>query len=780
LTGLTNLLYFEVGNNFLSGAIPAVPSPDNLIDSLSSLCPNSLTPTPDPAWDAATGEQPWYSTCTSTESKTANNAPTAKDSTHMALSGDGSIKVFQSQETDLVPGNANATGQDVYSIGADGLATIEDIDESGHQMIGTASLPAISADGQVVAFLFTPLASFSAPTDLGTGQIYAGLLGAPKHHIDNGMDGLPANGSANGGPSLSSANGNYQIAFCSSASNLVSGDGNGARDIFLADPLNAVAAVQRVSLDSNGAEIPGDSCEPKLSADGTKVAFSLAAPSLYTTPARQIVLKNLAAGSAQTTMQTADVLGSGLLQLMTPSAGTTHGANADSSEPAINADGSVVAFTSQAADLDALGAPAGGHEVFVSLDANGSGTLQLARARSGDGTVPNGGSQQAQLSGDGTTLVVHTDATNLLGGTAGQCGTVALNTNFFALATIGSTLCSGGGSGASNSKSATANATTNQNPAISADGIVTAFDSNARQVNGNTNSNTYAQGMGSYTGLSGLVVPDLNGDLSGQWFNPDQSGHGLVIDVTHPDANNHRLLVLTWFVYVNGQPTWVQGVGVPTAGGGSAANTIVVQMDQVGIFKGVSFPLGAAHATPSVWGSIALTFTDANTGTLTWKSTYPGFNSGSIPIKHFLAVGLPAQDAPSAQVKACYSGNWFNPAETGHGFEFEVLPASPPVLTVDWFAYSPSGEPVWLFGSGPISGNSAQMHLALFDGAGAQFPPNFDPGQITGHDWGTATFTFTDAAHAQVSWNSTIAGYGSGTQPLQPIGVGLLDRRNCR
>jgi hypothetical protein len=392
--------------------------------------------------------------------------------------------------------------------------------------------------------------------------------------------------------------------------------------------------------------------------------------------------------------------------------------------------------------------------------------------------VPNGGSQQAQLSRDGTTLVVHTDATNLLGGTAGQCGTIALNTNFFALATIGSTLCNSSSTGLGNS--ATTIATTNQNPAISADGIVTAFDSNARQMNGNTNSNTYAQGMGSYAGLTGVVVPNLNGDFSGQWFNPDQSGHGLVIDVTHPDANNRRLLVLTWFVYVNGQPTWVQGVGVPIAGSGSAANTVMVQMDQVGIFKGVSFPLGAAHPTASVWGSITLSFTDANTGTLTWKSSYPGFNSGSIPIKHFLAVGLPEQDAPSAQVKACYSGNWFNPAETGHGFEFEVLPASPPVLAVDWFAYSPTGAPVWLVGSGPLSGNSAQMHLQLIDGAGAQFPPNFDPSQITSHDWGTATFTFSDAAHAQVSWNSTIAGYGSGTQPLQPIGEGLLDRRNCR
>ena len=87
---------------------------------------------------------------------------------------------------------------------------------------------------------------------------------------------------------------------------------------------------------------------------------------------------------------------------------------------------------------------------------------------------------------------------------------------------------------------------------------------------------------------------------------------------------------------------------------------------------------------------------------------------------------------------------------------------------------------MWLQGAGAISGNSAQMHLQLIDGAGAQFPPNYDPGGITQHDWGTATFTFTDSSHGSVTWNSTITGYGSGTQPLQPLAKGLMDRRGCQ
>jgi len=281
------------------------------------------------------------------------------------------------------------------------------------------------------------------------------------------------------------------------------------------------------------------------------------------------------------------------------------------------------------------------------------------------------------------------------------------------------------------------------------------------------------------SGITALPA-NLSGDYSGQWFDPSQNGQGLVLDVLNPDANNNRVVLLTWFVFANGQPTWVQGAGVAHAGSGTAQNTVVVQMDQVAIFQGKSFPLGEARATPTLWGSITLTFTDANTGKMSWRSSYPGFSSGSMPIRHFIAVSLPGSDVAGANVKSCYSGNWFNPAQAGHGFEFEVLPTTPAYLAVDWFAFAPDGSPVWLQGVGPISGNTAQMHLQLIDGAGARFPPNYNPDAIVQHDWGTATFTFSDASHGSVSWNSTFAGYGSGTQPLQPIVTGLMDRRGCQ
>jgi uncharacterized repeat protein (TIGR01451 family) len=690
-------------------------------------------------------------------SRTVSGAATTKNSTHVALNGDGSVAVFQSQETGLITGNTDVAGQDIYRVGADGKAVLETMDSAGHQLIGTSSLPAISGDGGIIAFAYSPVAAAQAK-DAVTSSMWSGPPGQPKHQVDMGTGGAAPNGAASGAPSVTSANGSKKLVFCSAASNLVSGDTNGARDVFLVDPSNPAQVAQLISTDTAGVQLPGDSCEPMISADGTKVVFTVSAPALYHNAFRQVVRKDLNTGALD------------LISIATVPGGP--GANADSSEPSINADGSVIAFTSQASDLDNLGSPVGGEEAYVSMAQSpaDSATRSIKRVRSGDGTVPNGSSQHPHLSDDGTILVMQTSATNFFGqakslGTP-PCGSVAVTTNFFSPAAMASSLCNG--------------STSNQNPTISGDGTTAGVDSNAPQPGtASNNSNAYTQSM---AGLNALGASNLGGDFSGQWYDPNQSGQGLVIDVIHPDANGNRALLLTWFVYVNGQPTWVQGVGTPQTGFGDTAGMVVVQMNPVGIFHGSSFPLGPPGTTVNgaVWGSITLTFADASKGTMKWTSTYPGFNSGTMAITHFLPVGLPVQDAPGAQIKACYSGNWYNPAQSGHGFEFEVIPANPPVLVVDWFAYGPTGAAVWLQGAATITGNITQVPLQLIDGAGAQFPPQYDATQIVQHPWGTATFIFTDSAHASVTWNSTISGYGSGTQPLQPLAVGLLDRRGCQ
>ena len=691
-------------------------------------------------------------------SSTVHGNPTTKDSTHVTLTSDGQSALFQSQENDLVASNSNVGGQDIYRVGADGVAVLESVNNVGQQLIGTSSSATVSTRGDVVAFTFAPVAAAQSAKAGIFQSIYAGGRGNPKHQVDTGMGGVPADGSVSGSPSLDGAG--DKVVFCSSASNLVGGDTNGKTDVFLANPFVPHQATQRVSTDSHGAQLSGDSCEPRISLDGTKVVFTTSAPELYGNAIRQVVRKDLVSGA---------------LELLSPStAGGGLGGNGTSSEPVIDSDGKTVAFTSRASDLDALGAPTGSREAFVSIaHKNAAGAARLLkRLRPGDGTIPNGFTAHPQLSADGSIAVLQTSATNFFGPgksffTSG-CGAVALSTNFYTPALLGSSLCDG--------------KTTNASPTISGDGGTTGYDSNAAQPGtSSSNSNAYSQPLGT-TSANGAAA--MSGDFSGQWFNPNESGHGLVIDVYQPDASNARIVNMTWFVFDNGKPTWVQGAGVAKAGTGTKSGSVVVQIDSVGIFKSSAFPAGPT-VTPTLWGSMTLTFADANSGTMEWTSTYPGFNNFYEPLTRFLPARLPAQDPADAQIKACYSGNWFNSSLSGQGFEFEAVTlAGPPaqqLLAVDWFAFDSSGAPVWLQGVGPISGNTAQVELALYGGSGAQFPPSFNSAGIHATDWGSIVVTFADSSHATVSWTPKLAGYGSGQLALQPLGgAGSLDRRGCQ
>src|SRR3569623_10408 len=81
------------------------------------------------------------------------------------------------------------------------------------------------------------------------------------------------------------------------------------------------------------------------------------------------------------------------------------------------------------------------------------------------------------------------------------------------------------------------------------------------------------------------------------------------------------------------------------------------------------------------------------------------------------------------------SGNWYDPAQGGHGFTLEVLPGTPPVLLAYWFVFQPGGGEAWIAGSGPFANASATLSAYQLAGSGAKFPPHFDPAHVAGQPW---------------------------------------------
>jgi hypothetical protein len=118
------------------------------------------------------------------------------------------------------------------------------------------------------------------------------------------------------------------------------------------------------------------------------------------------------------------------------------------------------------------------------------------------------------------------------------------------------------------------------------------------------------------------------------------------------------------------------------------------------------------------------------------------------------------------------SGNWFNPEQSGHGFQIEATDAVDPatgkrIMVAIWFVYTPDGlGQDWIYAQGPYdqTGNSVTLPAVL--NMGARFPPNFSSGDITPTAWGNLNFSFTDCNHGTVTWNSPLPDYGVGSMPI--------------
>ena len=86
-------------------------------------------------------------------------------------------------------------------------------------------------------------------------------------------------------------------------------------------------------------------------------------------------------------------------------------ANGSSFRPVVNADGTVVVFTSDATNLDPDGDTNGVRDILVTYPQWGTRTHRVSTA--GRGCEPNGPSYLGDLSADGTLVVFESDATNL-------------------------------------------------------------------------------------------------------------------------------------------------------------------------------------------------------------------------------------------------------------------------------------------------------------------------------------------------------------------------------
>src|SRR4028118_331258 len=190
------------------------------------------------------------------------------DSDNPSISADGRFVAFYSDASNIVPGDTNDTNDIFVRDRLTNTTTLVSVDSAGNQANSDSDNPSISADGRFVAFYSD--ASNIVPGDTNdTNDIFVrDRLTNTTTRVSVDSAGNQANSDSNS-PSIS-ADGRF-VAFYSDASNIVPGNTNSSRDIFVRDRLTNTTT--RVSLDSAGNQANNSSRDPSISADGRFVAF---------------------------------------------------------------------------------------------------------------------------------------------------------------------------------------------------------------------------------------------------------------------------------------------------------------------------------------------------------------------------------------------------------------------------------------------------------------------------------------------------------------------------
>lgn len=317
---------------------------------------------------------------------TSGNVGTVDNVGNAAVNADGATHTFNWQQ--VLPGNFSGSYYVLAKIDSQGSLPQNDP-------------PALTVNGNNI-WVSNPLNPTATLINLLPSNFPTAYLGSHGTGATTSATGYSDN------PSVTS-DGRY-VAFASDATDLVAGDSNAARDIFIFDYQTNL--VRRLSVSQQGSQGNGASNNPAISGNGRYVAFSSEA-------------NNLIVGDTNgfSDIYVVDVI-TGLISRVSVATGGGQ-ANNPSFRPAISTTGRYIVFESSATNLDAAYTVASGTHIYIrDRDVSGSGIFDTAgnvstRLADVDSATPasvvaNASSLQAAISSDGSTIAFSSRGTNLV------------------------------------------------------------------------------------------------------------------------------------------------------------------------------------------------------------------------------------------------------------------------------------------------------------------------------------------------------------------------------
>ena len=318
-------------------------------------------------------------------------------SSHPSLSDDGRFLAFETVATNLVPGDANGALSDIVRVDlVDGtLALVSRRGVSGVQGDDGSFAPSISADGGLVSFISQATNLVGNDTNHKVDAFVRNVASGTTTRVSTDSNNKQAN---NATYAVVLAGGGGFVAFSSIATNLVSGDTNGDRDVFFKNL--ATGKTVRASVRSDGRQGNASSEIEDISANGRLIVLNSFASNLIkndTNNQGDVFVRD------RVDQTTARISKRGTVE-----------ADDDSFNASISADGANIVFATRATNLQIGSDDNGATTDVFEFDA---ATKVLTRlTKDGEGGATDLGSYDAQITSDGSAVVFASLATDLVAG----------------------------------------------------------------------------------------------------------------------------------------------------------------------------------------------------------------------------------------------------------------------------------------------------------------------------------------------------------------------------